>query len=364
MTTSGDSRAIFEEALRAQVRAGCPGAILEVSAPKLGFTFSGAQGVFARGDSRPLCPDAQFRIASVTKAFTAATAVRLAANGRWQLDAPITRFLAPDMVKELSRLEGLTSAAELTIRRLLSHTSGLPDYFFDAAFQARVKADPDRLWRPEELVSAAVQAGPMLFAPGSDFSYGDTGYVLVGIAIERLLECSLADAYRTLVLDPLHMDATYMEWREPPSAGEMAHHYDGDLDLYPSNLSFDWAGGGLVSTARDLVRFLHGLFGGDLFGGPWRAEMMNWRAQTRWRPHSSARYVRYGLGLGTNWAYGEEIIGATGVWGGFAYYWPAGDAAIAGTLNSVGADRPALVDAVIAGLQNGHRRRTERRIPP
>jgi hypothetical protein len=78
--------------------------------------------------------------------------------------------------------------------------------------------------------------------------------------------------------------------------------------------------------------------------------MTAWQTRTRWRAHGSARYLRYGLGIGTNVAFGEEIIGVTGVWGAFAYYWPAADATVTGTLNLVGADRPALMDAVVAAL--------------
>jgi hypothetical protein len=60
---------------------------------------------------------------------------------------------------------------------------------------------------------------------------------------------------------------------------------------------------------------------------------------------------RYGLGLGTNFACGEEIIGVTGGWGAFAYFWSRGNAVITGTLNLVGADRPTLMNAVIKALK-------------
>src|SRR5690606_16515976 len=119
---------------------------------------------------------------------------------------------------------------DLTIRRLLNHTSGLPDYFFNDQFQAQAAKEPNRLWQPEELVEAATEGGELLFSPGTDFSYGDTAYVVVGMAIEHLLDRCLAEAYRSFLFDPLKMDATYLEWREASRAEGVSHHYDGDQD--------------------------------------------------------------------------------------------------------------------------------------
>lgn len=293
-----------------------------------------------------------FRAASVTKAVTAAAAVRLAADGRWSLDDPVTRRLPPDVISLLGRLEDLETVDELTVRRLLSHTSGVPDYFFDERFQERVRAEPGRLWQPEELIAAAVESKRLDFAPGEGFAYGDTGFVLVGLAMQGLVGRALADVYRSLVFDPLRMGSTYLEWHEPRRGGEISHHYDGDRDLQPQNTSYDWAGGGLVTTAGDLTRFLSGLFRGALFDPSWQSEMTRWNERLRWRPDSSARYLRYGLGIGVNPACDEEIIGATGVWGAFAYYWPDGDAAIAGTVNQRGVDRASLLDAAVCALKD------------
>lgn len=346
-----DPKEILEAALKEQIAAGCPGTIIEIDSPRLGFNFSSAQGFYSRHDLQPLRVDHTFRAASVAKLVTAAVAVLLAADHRWNLDDPVTNHLPSLLVTKLSRLKGLNTVNELTVQRLLNHSSGLPDYFFNEKFRTQTRKYPEHLWQPEELVDAAVESGNILFKPGSDFSYGDTAYVVMGIAIETLLNCSLADAYRSLIFEPLSMEATYLEYREAPRRGDLSHHYDGDEDLRDENLSFDWGGGGLATTVRDLTAFLRGLFGGSLFSPRWVAEMTNWQDETRWRPHSSARYIRYGLGLGTNVAYGSEIIGATGVWGAFAYYWPAGDATITGTLNLVGADRPALMDLVIRALK-------------
>lgn len=341
-------------ALEACVAAGAPGAIVAVEAPGLGVSFAGAAGRFALGEPRPLAPEDPFRAASVTKAVTAAAAVRLAAEGRWSLDDPAARYLAPEVTALLGGLEGLDDIAALTLRTLLGHTAGVPDYFFDAGFQARLRSERGRSWRPAELVEAAVAGKRLLFPPGMGFSYGDAAYVLAGLAIEGLLGRPLAEAYRSLIFAPLGMESTWLEWHEPRRGGEVSHHYEDGRDVQPENTSYDWAGGGLVTTAGDLARFLRGLFGGALFDARRLGEMTAWRDGLSWRPGGSARYLRYGLGIGVNRACGEEIFGATGVWGAFAYWWPAhwtgGGAAIAGTVNVAGLDRAPLLDAVVCAL--------------
>ncbi len=350
MIANSNLKRLLDKALDQQLDGACPGAILEITGTEFERIFSRALGLFSPEESGPLEPADGFRAASVTKTVTAAVAVRLAAEGHWKLDDPVTNWLPSSVAGSLLKLKGLSSPDALTIRRLLGHSSGLPDYFFDPGFQQQVREQPDRIWQPHELVEAAVKIGEMLFSPGTDFSYGDTAYVLVGIAIETILGCTLAEAYRSLVFQPLEMEATYLEWREPPRGSRLSHHFDQVKDLRHANLSFDWAGGGLVTNAPDLARFLRGLFGHALFDQRWLHEMLNWRRATRWRPHSSARYLHYGLGLGANIAWGQKIFGATGVWGAFAYYCPAADVTITGTLNRIGADRPAPMDAVIHGL--------------
>jgi D-alanyl-D-alanine carboxypeptidase len=341
----------LETALSAHMAAGCQGGILEIQARRRGLACSMAQGLFARHDSRPLQPQDAFRVASVTKAFTATLAVHLAANRHWDLDDPIVDFLPTPVTGILRKLNNRHQVKELTIRRLLNHTSGIPDYFTDDRFRAHVRHAPDHIWQPEELVEVVAEAGELLFPSGTDFSYGDTGYILVGLGIEHLLAQPLADAYRSRIFEPLGMEATYLEWREAPRVASLSHHYEGSEDLVNKNYSYGWAAGGLVTTAGDLTRFLQGLFGEALLSRQWLSELTTWHMATRWRPHGSDRYVRYGLGLGLNFAYGEEIIGATGIWGAFAYYWPAGEVTITGTLNVVGADRSALMDSVIRALK-------------
>jgi D-alanyl-D-alanine carboxypeptidase len=333
------------------IAAGAPGVILAVESANRSVSFLDACGAFTMGGARRLQPNDLFRAASVTKAVTAATVVRMASEEHWCLDDPVTRYLPANALSLLKELDGLTNPDLLTFRRLLSHTSGLPDYFFDPKFQERVNAEPGRVWHPEDLLAAAVIGGRLAFQPGTGFSYCDTGFVLAGLAVEKELGCSLDNAYRSLIFNPLAMEATHLEWPRARPGAEISHHYDGGRDLTGMNPTVDWAGGGLLTTAGDLARFMHGLFGCKLFDGRWLEDMTAWRDDLHWRQDSSARYLRYGLGIGVQSVCGEEIVGATGVWGGFAWYWPKGDTVITGTVNQRRIDRGALFTTIVCALK-------------
>src|SRR4051812_24387818 len=172
-----------------------PGVALAVRAP--GFSWSGAAGDADRTTRKPLTPRAPFRIASVTKTFTAAAILRLAEDGKLGLDDPIAHHLSPGTFAILRR--GGYDIDRIRIRHLLQHTSGLYDYAEDPAFQTFVVSHPHHRWTRAEQVRFAITHGKPLFAPGTDFHYSDTGYVLLGEVLERETGHTLAAAYRTLL---------------------------------------------------------------------------------------------------------------------------------------------------------------------
>jgi D-alanyl-D-alanine carboxypeptidase len=204
----------LQAAVAAQVAAGAPGAVARVEAPGVGLSWAGAAGHLARGDSRALRPDDAFRAASVTKSVTAAVAVRLAGEGRLALDEPLADQLAPTLLRRWSALGALPGT---TPRQLLTHTSGVPNYFTDPAFLARLRAEPDRAWRPVELVDHAAEHQTSPFPPGQGFQYCDTGYVITGILVEQVTDRPLHQVYRDLVFDPLGMERTWLEGTSPPA---------------------------------------------------------------------------------------------------------------------------------------------------
>jgi D-alanyl-D-alanine carboxypeptidase len=338
----------LQSALQAQVDAGAPGALARIEAPRVGLDWAGAAGQLTRGDSRALRPDDAFRVASVTKSVTAVVAVRLAHEARLDLDEPLGDQLAPELLTRWSALDALPRT---TPRQLLAHTSGVPNYFNDEAFLARLRRNPEHVWRPVELVDHAATYGSPYFPPGQGFAYSDTGYVITGILVEQVTGRPLHQVYRELVFDPLGMESTWLEGHEPARRQETAHHYTGALDWTTISPTIDWAGGGLVTTTPDLAGYVRGLWSGKILDSSGLNELTRWTAGASFPSGHALRYERYGIGMGENTVDGVELVGHTGFIGAFAFYAPDFDGVLVGTHNASHVDRWPLVSALCRELR-------------
>ena len=189
-----------------------PGVALAVTSPRLSWV--GAAGSTALSSRKPLDPSATFRIASVTKTFTAASILRLVEDGRVGLDDPIAEHLKASTVALLR--EGGYAVDAMMVRHLLTHTSGLYDYAEDEAFQEFVFTHGRHHWTRAEQVSFAMTHGKPYAPPGQEFHYSDTGYILLGEMLEQITGRGLAAAYRSLLeFNRLKLDETYLETLEP-----------------------------------------------------------------------------------------------------------------------------------------------------
>jgi D-alanyl-D-alanine carboxypeptidase len=338
----------LQAAVEARVAAGAPGALARLEGLRAGLTWSGSAGFLVRGERRVLRPDDAFRAASVTKSVTAAVAVRLAREGRLALDEPLADQLAPEL---LQRWRALDALPRTTPRQLLAHSSGVPNYFGEEAFMARVRNEPRRAWRPVELVDHAAALGTAHFAPGQGFEYSDTGYVITGVLVEQITGRALHEVYRDLVFEPLGMDTTWLEGHEPARTLDVAHHYTDELDWTTLAPTIDWAGGGLVTTAFDLARFVRGLWSGRIFDSRVLDELTRWTPGASFPPGHALRYERYGLGIGSNTVEGVELLGHTGFIGTFAFHAPEYDAVLIGTHSASHVDRWPLVAALCRELR-------------
>jgi len=302
-----------------------------------GLTWAGATGSEALSGARPLDPRATFRIASVTKTFTAASMLRLVEDGRLGLDDPVAQHLKSSTVA-LLRKDGYAVEA-MSVRHLLTHTSGLYDYAEDPAFQEFVLTHGRHHWTRAEQVRFAMAHGKPYAPPGQEFHYSDTGYILLGEMLERLTGRSLAGAYRRLLgFDRIGLDETYLETfeRRPAKAKARAHQYFRTIDTTEFDPSFDlYGGGGLVSTVGDLTVFYRALLGGRIFEHPATLRDMLGKP-------NPTRVSEAGMGIFSVQVGRENCWGHSGFWGTTAVHCPDAGVTIAIAVNQAeDFDRPS-----------------------
>jgi D-alanyl-D-alanine carboxypeptidase len=248
----------LQQALDRVVAAGAPGAIALV---RDGRTTTRVASGLARITPRmPMSTHDRFRVGSVTKSFVATVVLQLVGEGKLALD---------DTVE--SRLPGVVKGGTgITLQQLLNMTSGLPDFLTDDKTIDRSlgRGQWTRVWEPQQLVALANRHAPH-FAPGKGWRYSNTGYVVLGMIVERVTGHPIAQELRTRVFRPLGLSATSFD-SAPRIAGPHSYGYFRDgkrlLDVSDINPSYGWAAGAVTSTLDDVARFYRALLGGKLLG--------------------------------------------------------------------------------------------------
>ncbi len=296
-----------------------------------------------------LTVDTPLRLASNTKTFVAATALRLWETGRLDLDAPIVELLSAALNRMLEA-DGYDTR-HITVRQLLSHSAGLYDHAGDPRFIQRSVAQPDRRWTREDLVRLATEYGDPLSAPGTEFRYSDTGYILLGDIIERVTGRDIAAAVRAeLGFDRLGLTSTWWEVMETPPSGAAprARQWLGEVDATGIHASMDlYGGGGLVMSARDLATFVAALFEGRVFDRSETLKEMLWKG-----PHQGADQYRMGVFL--RHVGGQDFYWHSGFWGTLVYYAPSSGVAVAGVTTHQGefGSMKALVERAVGAASD------------
>lgn len=326
-----------------------PGLILHVHAPQIKFTYDGAVGTTRFEGGEPLTPEHPVRLASNTKTYVAAAVLRLWEDGFIDLESTLHDHLPTTYLQLL--VDGGYAPATITIRHLLTHTSGLFDYATSEVYTEHILRDPMHRWSRIEQLRGAVDWGEPYAAPGEIFHYSDTGYILLGLIVEQQTGKDLAQSLRELIdFSRLGLDHTWMESLEdqPAETRERAHQYYGDIDIYPFDPSFDlYGGGGLVSTMADLSLFMRALFKGRVFRDDTTIDLMLRTAQADTSSHNSYRMGLSAIELAGHIAYGHE-----GFWGTAAVYIPDLDIAIATSLNQGESDQLwRVVEEAVAAVK-------------
>jgi D-alanyl-D-alanine carboxypeptidase len=257
------------------VAAGAPGAAAVLDDGR-GMQAAGS-GLADLRPARPMRPDLTFRAGSVTKPMVATVVLQLVGEGKLSLSDTVERWLP-----------GILSYGEqVTVRHLLTMSSGIPDYLRGQVI-IDVHTTPTgrfRSYSPRELV-ALVAARPPNFAPGTALEYSNTNYVLAGLIVEAATGASLGHELSRRVFRPLRLRNTSFPVHNLTIAGRNARGYSlpvdprtgpvetGDpQDFTLINPSFTWAAGNVVSDLDDLTRFLSALLRGRLLSPALLAEM-------------------------------------------------------------------------------------------
>ena len=235
----------------AAARSARAGAVLDVKG--CGLAFSGAFGVANRKAKIPMLVDDRLRLGSIGKLYAAAAIHRLAARQVLDLDAPASRYLRAD---DAVGVEG----RDATLRQLLNHTAGVPDYY---ALPNIRRWDWTQPLTPSRILTA-VKGAPATHAPGAAYAYSNTGYHLSALAAERAAGKPFAQIIVGEAIAPTGLTATRYHETAP---GGRVHGYAGRADMWSSaeNTGPD---SGVTATAADVAAMLRALFsaGGTLQG--------------------------------------------------------------------------------------------------
>ncbi len=309
-------------------------AALQVDAPGLGLNWEGAAGMADPENGILMTSRTPSRIASNTKTFIAAAVLRLSEEEMLDIDDPIADHLPEEYVVMLDG-DGYDTKA-MTIRHLLTHTSGLFDHTGSDRFEEAIVADPLHRWTRTEQVRCAVDWGGPHGVPGEFYTYCDTGYVLLGGVIEHVSGQPMAEAVRELLdFEGLGLDSTWWETLEPRPTGvpDRAHQFLGDLDTADFDPSYDlYGGGGIASTVGDLARFYRALFTGKVYADPETAGIMLTPFDGA-QPLPDAGPAGYGMGIWVVEIEGFTTYRHTGFFGTLATYVPELDLIVAATTN-------------------------------
>ncbi len=336
-------------------RQGIRHAIVGIEPGDQSYRWIGSTGM-ADPLGTPMMPDTPYCIASITKLFTGAAILRLHEQRLLSLDDPLRKHLCPELLSGLHRYKGVDWTATLTLRHLLCHTSGLPDYLSESPKGKKTLLDllakeDDRSWDIAEVIQI-VRTWKNAHFPPRPFNgrrhtarYSDTNFQLLLSVIEAVTDQPIHEVFATLFYKPLGLAHTW----HPGSPAEIhmpaaAMPWVGDQPIVKP-LAFR-SFRDLFSTANDTLTFLRALVTGSLFDSPATAESM-WQ---HWNPLAFSLIpstpgwpIEYGLAMMrfklprflSPWMLTPTLIGHTGASGSWLFYAPEADLYLTGTVDQL-----------------------------
>ncbi|SCL27099.1 serine hydrolase domain-containing protein [Micromonospora inyonensis] len=301
--------ALQREVAKHVLQVGPPGYIARIDNGRRVYTL--AQGVADKATGRPITVSDQFEAGSNTKTFTAVLVLQQVDRGQVTLDAPVEQYL-PGVVP---------NGANITVRMLLNHSSGLFSYTGDPDFFTDMEKDPQHVHTDAELLAMAFKHEPS-FAPGKGWMYSNTNYTLLGMILQKQTGKSMPALVDERITTPLRLKDTY--YADPKATDTGPGYAHGYAIKYASGTPQytdisdrplgSWAGaaGAMISTTSDLSRFFSAVLQGKLFSQTQLKQMKTTVALPKDFPLKGG----YGLGLvriespcGTVWGHGGDTMG-------------------------------------------------------
>ena len=245
--------------------------------------------------AKALKPADRMLAGSIGKTYVSAITLLAVEEGTLNLDEKIAKWLGNE-----SWFDRLPNARELTLRMLMNHTSGIPEHVLNREFLKALREQPDKVWKPEELIAYVLDARP-LFEPGKGWSYADTNFILVGMLFEKATGKTVYGEVARRMLKPLKLNETspsdsrvlaglitgYVS-PNSPFGFEGRTIIDGRFIVNPQ---MEWTGGGFVSTAEDLAKWARDLYSGKVLRQTTFAELIDGVLA------KTGRGDKYGLGV-------------------------------------------------------------------
>lgn len=321
-------------------------AYLLVHSDKLGVHLNLAEGTTGTMSANA---DQRYLIASISKLFTSVLFARLTEQNKISYDDPIHLYVEQDLLNKLHIYKGTDYTRNIRISHLLGHTSGLNDFFEDKPQQGNnmmelILGDPSRIWTPQEVVLWSKENLKSHFPPGGGFHYSDTGYHLLGLIAENITSLPLHQIFEQYFFRPLAMNQSHMiHYSEPlsPTNNPTANVYVNKTILNNHrSLSIEFAGGGIVSTSEDLLKFIKALVSHEIISQD------SFEGMKKWSKFSVG--IDYGYGLVQFRTIPILMPARYNMWGNFGstgsflFYHPSMDIYLIGSLNQFRTTRKAI----------------------
>lgn len=297
----------------------------------------------AYGHDGDLPVEQPYHTASIGKTFTAVMIAMLVEQGKIRYEDFISKHLEDDLLNEIHIYKGKDYSRQITIEHLVSHQSGLADYYEGKSSDGKrfieiLLDEPSRAWNPEETIKWTKEHLQPKFPPGTKCFYSDTGYNLLGLIIERVTSKPYHQVLHETIFQPLQMNDSYLAHYSQPAltsndsvAKIHLNKRQINVEDFLSSTS-NYAGGQTVSTSEDLLKFMKALVSNQLISEESLNTMFKWNK----------------LWMGIDYGYGlmkirmipfsekYNVWGHLGSIGSFMLYNPKMDVYVIGNFNHDG----------------------------